>query len=664
MKQKQSALAYPYQIKSVQQAQIEWNEKTALSTQFDDIYFSNDDGIAETEYVFLKQNHLPEDWLHKDQFSVLETGFGTGLNFFCTLDLWFKTAGENACLTYISVEKYPLNKTDFERQKQCWPQFSDYIDQVSSSYPPMLTGMHSCSLFNGRVKLLLIFGDACEQLSTLTASVDVCFLDGFAPSKNQSMWTPDLFSELARLIKPGGRLSTFTAVGDVRRGLNAAGFEMSKADAFGKKRHMLSGVLRCKPEHSLFKPWFKYPENISKRNEVIVIGAGIAGLTTAIALFEAGYRVTVLEQAAAVASGASGNLAGVVMPRIDKQQNAESRFYWYSFFTALRHISRYQQSDLETGWRQSGVLQRLKDISEYTENWPDDFFSKCSAQDIKHLTGIEMSGDVLAIAQAGFITPKAFCENLLDFYKDRIDFQFGEQVVSLSQSADVSGSVTGWSVETTKNRFVSSNVVICNAASANAFSQTKHLTLQAVRGQVSYLKSDIASQLNTVVCDKSYAIAVNKQQLLIGATFKRDDNSCELRTDEHRENVQQTALMFDDMDLASELPMQGRASIRAMTADRLPMVGAVPDYEYYQRVYKDLAKGRKESSYDSACYHQGLYINTGHGSRGLTSSFLSAEIITAMVSGQTIPVDTEILSRLHPARFMIKQLLSGKTTSK
>ena len=664
MKQKQSAPAYPYQIKSVQQAQIEWNEKTPLSTQFDDIYFSSDDGIAETEYVFLKQNNLPDDWLHKDQFSVLETGFGSGLNFFCTLDLWFKTADENARLTYISVEKYPLAKADFERQKQLYPQFGGYIDQVLASYPPMVTGLHSCSLFNGRVKLLLIFGDACEQLSALTASVDVCFLDGFAPSKNQSMWTSGLFSELARLIKPGGRLSTFTAVGDVRRGLNSAGFAMSKADAFGKKRHMLTGVLHSKSELSLFKPWFKYPENMSKGKEVIVIGAGIAGLTTAVALFEAGYRVTVLEQAATVASGASGNLAGVVMPRTDKQQNAESRFYWYSFFTALRHILRYQQSELETGWQQSGVLQRLKNISEYTENWPQDFFSECSSQDIQHLTGIEMSGDVLSIAQAGFIMPKAFCENLLDFYKDRINFRFSEQVVSLYQSDEDSDSASKWTVETATKHFVSSNVVICNAVSANAFSQTKHIALQAVRGQVSYLKSDIASKLKTVVCDKSYAVALNKQQLLIGATFKRDDNGCELRDDEHRENLQQTALMFDNVDLESELPTQGRASIRAMTADRLPMVGAVPDYEFYQHEYKDLAKGKKESTYDSARYHPGLYINTGHGSRGLTSSFLSAEIITAMLSGQVVPVDTEILSRLHPARFMIKQLLAGKTTSK
>jgi len=664
MKQKQSPTAYPYQIKPVQQAQIEWNDKTPFSTQFDDIYFSSDDGIAETEYVFLKQNHLPEDWLHKDQFSILETGFGSGLNFFCTLDLWFKTAAEDACLTYISVEKYPLIKADFEKQKQVWPQFGGYIDQVSASYPPMVTGMHSCSLFNGRVKLLLLFGDACEQLSTLTASVDACFLDGFAPSKNQSMWTPDLFNELARLIKPDGRLSTFTAVGDVRRGLNTAGFEMRKADAFGKKRHMLTGVLRCKPEHSLFKPWFKYPENISIGKEVIVIGAGITGLTTAIALFEAGYRVTVLEQADAVATGASGNLAGVVMPRIDKQQNAESRFYWYSFFTALRHILRYQQSELETGWQQSGVLQRLKNVTEYTDNWPDGFFSKCSSQDIKRLTGIDMSGDVLAIAQAGFITPKAFCENLLDYYKERINFRFSEQVLSLRQSGDASDPIVEWTVETAKNRFVSSKVVICNAVSANDFSQTKNLTLQPVRGQVSYLKSAIASEMNTVVCDKSYAIALNKQQLLIGASFKRDDNSCELRAGEHRENMQQAALMFDDVDLKSELATQGRASIRAMTADRLPMVGAVPDFEFYQREYKDLAKGKKESTYDSGSYHKGLYINTGHGSRGLTSSFLSAEIITALISGQAIPVDAEILTRLHPARFMVKQLLSGKTTSK
>ena len=69
---------------SIQQATLRFNEQgTPVSAEFDDVYFSNQNGLEETRYVFLSGNQLPERWLHHpaDRFIVAETGFGTGLNF-------------------------------------------------------------------------------------------------------------------------------------------------------------------------------------------------------------------------------------------------------------------------------------------------------------------------------------------------------------------------------------------------------------------------------------------------------------------------------------------------------------------------------------------------------------------------------------------------------
>lgn len=644
-----------YLMESIKPAEIEWNDLTPVSRHYDDIYFSTEDGVAETEYVFLKQNNLPDAWLNKNQFSILETGFGTGLNFYCTLDMWFKTAKEGACLNYISVEKFPLSKADLKKQQQIWPQFSDVIQQLLDVYPPLLSGFHSCSLYNGRVKLLLLFGDATEQLSHLMANIDVCFLDGFAPSKNQSMWTSELFMQLARLVKVGGTLSTFTAVGDVRRGLQQAGFEMKKADAFGKKRHMLVGALQHQSNIELLKPWFQYPLFNITNKKTIVVGAGIAGLTTAIALMEAGWKVTILDQAESVATHASGNLAGVVMPRIDKQQSTDARFFWQAFYLALNKITVFDQAGLDTGWQQTGVLQLAEDCSAYLNDWPKGLLSIAKQSDTKLLAGVEVSRDTLWIEESGFIRPSLFCENLFKKYQDKIEFIFNSKVTTLNKQSD------DWQVETTVGSFNAAAVVICNAEAARQFEQTKGLPLQPVRGQLSYLKSELTAKVKTIICDKGHVIPVDNEQLLIGATFSRNDTDRELRAEDHAFNLDQLNNSLHENERISDeyVPVNGRASIRAVTPDRLPIVGAVPDDTFYQQEYSDLSKGRKPSHYPPACYHSGLFINAGHGSRGFTTSFLSAEIIASLVSDQAIPVDDATLERLHPARFQIKKYQKG-----
>lgn len=73
---------------SIQPANLEFNaEGTPVSRDFDDVYFSNDNGLEETRYVFLGGNQLEVRFPEHPHplFVVAESGFGTGLNF---LTLW------------------------------------------------------------------------------------------------------------------------------------------------------------------------------------------------------------------------------------------------------------------------------------------------------------------------------------------------------------------------------------------------------------------------------------------------------------------------------------------------------------------------------------------------------------------------------------------------
>lgn len=226
-------------------AEIQWRDGQPYSTAFEDVYFSSDNGLLETEYVFISGNHLAPRWhsLKQPLFRIIETGFGTGLNFLCSVQQWLKHAPADAVLEFISVEKYPLQSADLQQALQQWPQLNDYSSVLLQHYDQLIAEGY-CSLVNGRIQLKLRLGDALQKLAELDTATpaDAWFLDGFAPSKNPEMWQDTLFTQMARLSKSGTSFATFTSAGAVRRGLAAAGFQVNKQPGFGKKREMLTGV--------------------------------------------------------------------------------------------------------------------------------------------------------------------------------------------------------------------------------------------------------------------------------------------------------------------------------------------------------------------------------------------------------------------------------------
>jgi tRNA 5-methylaminomethyl-2-thiouridine biosynthesis bifunctional protein len=219
------------------------------SKEFDDVYFSAKDGLAETRYVFLKSNFLPAAWLGKDHFVIGETGFGTGLNFLAAWALFKETTNGTQKLHFISFEKFPLSALQIEEYLEPWKEeFPDLLRELISKYPIVVPGAHRMEFDDGTT-LTLFFEDVNEALPRLSGYVDCWFLDGFRPASNPDMWTDTVFQNMARLSREETSFATFTAAGFVKRGLKNAGFEVHKVDGFGTKRDMLVG---------------KYTKNISE----------------------------------------------------------------------------------------------------------------------------------------------------------------------------------------------------------------------------------------------------------------------------------------------------------------------------------------------------------------------------------------------------------------
>ena len=213
---------------------LDWKgDQVPVSKQFDDPYYSLDNGLRETQHVFLAANGLPDRF--RDGFSIAELGFGTGLNFLTTLQAW-QRSNRMGRLQYISFEAYPLTPADLSRALKPFDTIAPLAHELVEGWPDLLrTG----KLKMANVSLSLIIGDARKTVLQWKGRADCWYLDGFSPAKNPELWETDLLSEVYFHTKAGGTAATYTAAGYVRRNLEATGFQVQKTKGYGRKRHMI-----------------------------------------------------------------------------------------------------------------------------------------------------------------------------------------------------------------------------------------------------------------------------------------------------------------------------------------------------------------------------------------------------------------------------------------
>ncbi len=216
---------------SDQQANLEWRDGAIpVSTRFDDPYFSLDNGLAETSYVFLDGNDLPGRFA--PGFHVAELGFGTGLNLLTTWAAW-DAAGHTGPLRFTSFEAFPMSGPEMRRALAAFPELAGYAERLAAAWEEDNTLV----TLDG-IKANVVIGDARNMLPVMNFVADAWFLDGFSPAKNPELWDAELMQQVAKHTKAGGSAATYTAAGFVRRNLAEAGFEVTRVPGFGRKRHM------------------------------------------------------------------------------------------------------------------------------------------------------------------------------------------------------------------------------------------------------------------------------------------------------------------------------------------------------------------------------------------------------------------------------------------
>ncbi|MBU1316502.1 MAG: tRNA (5-methylaminomethyl-2-thiouridine)(34)-methyltransferase MnmD [Alphaproteobacteria bacterium] len=220
---------------------LEWHEgDMPYSPQFGDHFYCRNDGRLECGHVFLAGNGLPEQWHDTSQFRIGELGFGTGLNFCETWRQWKLVRQPGAQLHFTSFELYPMGAEEIGRALSQWPEIAEERTALVAAWPAHPQGRVDIEM-DAQTRLTVIVGPALDGVTAEPADFDAWFLDGFAPSRNPDMWSPDLMQAIFDRTVPGGSFATYAAAGFVRRNLQAAGFAVERRPGFAGKREMLCG---------------------------------------------------------------------------------------------------------------------------------------------------------------------------------------------------------------------------------------------------------------------------------------------------------------------------------------------------------------------------------------------------------------------------------------
>ena len=663
---------------TIQHAKIHFNqENTPVSDKFDDVYFSNQDGLAETHYVFLEGNQLWERWVNYQEahFVIAETGFGTGLNFFAVTSLFreFRQKYPDSPLKhlyFISFEKYPLPLDALQQAHLAYPQFSHLAQHLQQHW---LNPIQGCYRFHfDETTLDLWFGDIAENLPQLgdymNGKIDAWFLDGFAPSKNPDMWNEQLYQQMFRFTKLQGTFATFTAASAVRKGLENAGFNIKKRKGFGKKRECLSGQKTHEKLTALSTPWFhSQPANLSKQ-DIAIIGGGIASLCTAISLIKRGAKITIYCEDEQTALNASGNKQGAFYPQLSDDNERNIRFYIHAFAYGHQFLQWAIQQQIEFEHEFCGVAlcaynekaeSKLNKIAEL--NLPSDLYQSLNQTELSEKVGLPLPFGGGFIPQGAWLAPRQLVQHTFAFLEKQ-----GVQIKTLQKVTALSQTEHGWQITTAENEtFCHEVVVLANGHKLTEFEQTQKLPLYPVRGQVSQIPTSAnLLKLKTVLCYDGYLTPVDQAKVshCIGASHVRDNATREFSLTEQQENQQKIQQNIPE-EWTKEVDTSGnlaRIGVRCSVRDLTPMMGAVPHFSAQQTQYQNLFNlRRRKQPIEQAENYPNLYLIGALGSRGLTSAPFLGETLASLIYGEPLPMSEDLIHNLMPNRSWVRRWLKG-----
>jgi tRNA 5-methylaminomethyl-2-thiouridine biosynthesis bifunctional protein len=430
---------------------------------------------------------------------------------------------------------------------------------------------------------------------------------------------------LARLLTRGAVLDAAGLTAAEKAALAATGWVFDGMQARYASRKPFAGVAPA-------------PER-----RAIVIGAGLAGAAACERLCARGWQVTLVERHAQAAMEASGNLAGISMPLLSKDDNIASRLSRAAYLFALGYWDKLGGVGAAIEGAACGVLwvakdaghARLQRATAAARGFPPAFAQWLEAGEAP----LAPHGAWL-FPQGGWIRPSSACQAMLGACGPLLQQRFGAGSVTLERSGgqwraiDAGGALVA----------EAPTVIVANGAGATGLAQAATLPLIRVRGQVTHLAAETLPELGVVLCREAYITPAAHGVRSAGASYDDDDDPA-LRASSQQDNLDKVRSMLGDPALALDAPLAGRVGFRSVAPDRLPLVGALPDPHHVAGTerLRDLPR------------QPGLYGLLGYASRGLTWAPLAAELLAAGLEGEPLPLEANLAAALDPGRFQLRQ---------
>jgi tRNA 5-methylaminomethyl-2-thiouridine biosynthesis bifunctional protein len=613
---------------------------TPYSDLFDDVYHSADGGLGQVRHVFLGGNKLPERWRGRDRFVIVETGFGTGLNFLATWATWREDAARPRTLHFISCELHPFQADDLARLHANWPELAPLAAQLRDQWPVLAGGMHRLHLDGGRVCLTLYFGDASEGLAQISALADAFFLDGFSPAKNPAMWSARVFHLLSRLAAPDATLATWSVAGEVREGLRRAKFVVEKAPGFGGKREMLCGVLHP-------KACARQPSTPPSLRHAVIIGAGAAGTATAERLCARGWEVDIIDSTDGPGRGASGNHAGVLRPQLSFDDNRMSRLSRAAALYGWQRIKEAFSAGVSIRAAPCGVFHLAHDEAQEARmqatvtriKLPSELLRYADADAASDIIGWRVAHGGWFFPNCGWVQPPSLCAGNLAAHPDLIHMHWSQPVACIEYKGHL------WSALAADGSIIASAPVMVLAAGTglSGFPQVAPMPVVSARGQVSVLATAANSPPRVAVCCGGYVTPEVGGLRCAGASFDLDDSDPEPRLADQQANLARLESILPGYTVGLDATLLGaRVGFRPVSPDRLPLIGAVPT------ITPDASLAAQ------ACLPR-LYMISGFGSRGLTWAALAGELLASLIEDEPLPLERELVDATNPGRFLLRR---------
>jgi tRNA 5-methylaminomethyl-2-thiouridine biosynthesis bifunctional protein len=589
---------------------LRWtDEGQPRSALYGDVYFSREDGLAESRAVYLEGCGLPGAWAGRRRFVVGELGFGTGLNVAALLELWARTRPAGGRLHVFSIEAHPIAAEEARRALGLWPELAEVAEPLLARWPGRARGLHRVDLPELGAILDVAVLDVARALAGWSGRADAWFLDGFAPALNPAMWTDEVLALVAQRSAPGARAATFTVAGSVRRGLAAAGFTVEKRPGFGRKRQRLEARAAGEPT----------PERSQPR--VAVIGGGIAGAAAVRAVRALGGEAAAVE-GQALGAGGSGNPAALVTPRLDAGLGPPAELFASAFRRAVTLYEAVADAVIARGALQLAAAER--DVER---------FGRIAGSDLFEPGALTLLDAGAATARLGEPASGALDQRAALVVEPAPILAAWAGSPRIARVAALRRDGGAWVLLDAEGTEILRAEAVILAAGPGSPALAAGLPLQSVRGQASWTGAEVPGP---AAAWGGYALPM-RAGLLFGATHDRDDDATDLREADHTRNraMLATALPALAARIAGQ-PLAGRAAIRAASRDRLPIAGAAPDGD-------------------------GVFVLTGFGSRGFSLAPLLAEHVAALALGAPSPLAADLAALVAPDRFRRRAARRGRS---